>query len=269
MHRWVEQEAWGKVREKTNRVSCDESRPSEKSFQRPPQSPQHLSAQGLHSVQKKMQQMKHQATPDSPQAVRREEAGEGARPSLGHVTAGPLSAGVPKAHLRVGWGFWVQLPLCAAVFFKSHSLHFQIKGFFSFFFPIVLWWRSVWIRSFLSVKNLPNLERKQMWPSLVPLLVSRVSSHSILTFCFLHHLCSSQFYTQFPRHRINMPLSKKKVKLSLSPQLLDTKALLLPHKGLQELSSKRTMSSKPPGGGSHWTPRGTRSPGATTGPSIE
>ena len=195
MHRWVEQEAWGKVREKTNRVSCDESRPSEKSFQRPPQSPQHLSAQGLHSVQKKMQQMKHQATPDSPQAVRREEAGEGARPSLGHVTAGPLSAGVPKAHLRVGWGFWVQLPLCAAVFFKSHSLHFQIKGFFSFFFPIVLWWRSVWIRSFLSVKNLPNLERKQMWPSLVPLLVSRVSSHSILTFCFLHHLCSSQFYT--------------------------------------------------------------------------
>ena len=34
--------SWGKVREKTTGASCDESLPSEKQFQRPPQSPQHL-----------------------------------------------------------------------------------------------------------------------------------------------------------------------------------------------------------------------------------
>ena len=107
--------------------------------------------------------------------------------------------------------------LLAVVFFNSHSLNFQIKSFLLFFFYCSVMKINVNQIKFLSVKNLLNLERKQIWPSLVPLLVSRVASYSVLIFCFLHHLCSSQFYTQSPGHSINMPLSKKKVQLSLSP----------------------------------------------------
>ena len=51
---------------------------------------------------------------------------------------------------------------------------------------------SVNQKKVLSVKNLLNLERKPIWPSLVPLLVSRVSSY--IEFPLFLHVASSTIF---------------------------------------------------------------------------
>lgn len=132
-------------------VSCDESPPSGKQFQKWPQSPQHLS-KACTLCQKKIWQMKDWATSDSLQATCRAEVWERARLGQAHVTICRSPAGVSRVRVGVGWRLPVLLFLkwskhYTAVSFSNHSVDFQIKFFSSFcFFSIALWLRSENIR---------------------------------------------------------------------------------------------------------------------------
>lgn len=171
---------------------------------------QHLSVQGFTLYRKcsKWSTKPHLTAhkPCKSRGLRRSQAKPGTCDSL-HIVCRCL-----RAHLWVGWRFWVQvLLLLAVVFFNSHSLNFQIKGFFPYCSMMKDRCKS---EKVLSVKTLILEESKFDHPWFLCWFL--VSSYSILTCCFLHHLCSSQFYNQSPGYSINMPLSKKKAKLSVS-----------------------------------------------------
>lgn len=142
--RWVEQEAEGRSERKKG-VSCDESLPSGKQFQKPPQSSQHLSESVLCAERNcgKWSTKPHLIA-HRPDAVQRSEEEPCANMSNTCQSLQDTPMGGLKISVQVLLFFkWSKL--YTTVFFNNHSLAFKTKFFFSSF-SIALWLRSIKIR---------------------------------------------------------------------------------------------------------------------------